>query len=150
MKKLLNNSYLNLAARLFLGVFFIVAGVAKIADPAHFAKEIINYNLTPLYIVNIIALFLPWLELITGLLLAFGVKIKTNSLIIGLLLIMFILMVFSAMLRGLNISCGCFGKASEQKTGWGKVFENLGLLAICVYLFFSNPKTLILGEKDIA
>lgn len=147
MYKILDNSYLNLIFRLFLGGFFIVAGIAKIADPAHFAKEIINYNLTPLSLVNIIALFLPWLELIVGVLLAFGIKIKTNSIIIGVLLLIFILMVFSAMARGLNISCGCFGKASEQKTGWGKVFENLGLMILCIYLYFSEPKKLTFVEK---
>ncbi|MCX6147065.1 MAG: DoxX family membrane protein [Candidatus Kapabacteria bacterium] len=147
MYKILDNSYLNLIFRLFLGGFFIVAGIAKIADPTHFSKEIINYNITPISIVNIIALFLPWLELIVGVLLAFGIKIKTNSIIIGVLLLIFILMVFSAMARGLNISCGCFGKASEQKTGWGKVFENLGLMILCIYLYFSNPEKFTFVEK---
>ncbi len=145
INKILDNNYLNLALRLFLGGFFIVAGVAKIADPAHFANEIIKYNLLPLYVVNLIALFLPWLELITGLLLAFGVKIQTNSLIIGGLLILFIAMVISAISRGLSINCGCAGAASKQTTNWSKVLENLGLLSICIFLFFSNPKKFIFG-----
>lgn len=141
-KKIINQPIFSLVLRLLVGCVFIVAGVGKIADTNHFAKEITNYNLLPLESINLIALVMPWLELCSGLLLIFGVRLKANSVLISAMLIVFILAAISAIARGLDINCGCFGKTTEKKLGWEKVFENLGLLSATLLIFFSKPKSL--------
>lgn len=136
MKNILQNEYLGLIVRIIVGVMFVVVGLAKVADPVLFAKEITNYNLMPDFSINIFAIVLPWVELISGLLLIAGVRIRANAVIIGAMLIMFIIAVASAWARGLNINCGCFSHIAQETVGLKKILENTGLLILCIYLYF--------------
>jgi uncharacterized membrane protein YphA (DoxX/SURF4 family) len=133
LTKVIDNPIVNLALRLLVGSVFVIAGIGKIIDPKHFATEIWNYHLIPMSIC--------------GLLLISGVKLKANSIIIGGLLLVFILAGISAIARGLEINCGCFGKESEKKLDWYKILENTGLLIATVLLFISNPKSLVLSTE---
>ena len=134
MKKIFNNSIISLIARLVLGWFFIYAAIGKIAEPTTFAKEIANYAIMPQFFLNIIALTMPWIELVTGIFLIVGIRLKANAAIIGLMLVVFIVAVFSAMARGLDINCGCFSHKIVY-VGWGKIAENAGLLLLSLYIF---------------
>ena len=67
---------LELAARLYLGSIFIYAAWGKILDPYNFAVSIATYQMLPTYLVNIIAVTLPWLELVTGVLLVVGFRTR--------------------------------------------------------------------------
>ena len=58
--------------RLVLAAVFIYAGVIKIANPSGFVENIDNYQILPYLLVTIVALILPWVEVITGLALIFG------------------------------------------------------------------------------
>lgn len=141
MKKILENSYLNLIVRLFLGVFFLLAAIGKAAEPALFAKEIANYAIVPEPMINLVALFLPWTELVVSIFLIFGIRLKSSAAITSILLIIFIIAVGSAMARGLDINCGCFSQ-KIQYVGWPKILENTGLLLLALYLFFFPAKKL--------
>lgn len=139
MKKILENDYLNVVVRLFLGVFFLLAALGKAAEPALFAKEIANYAIIPEPLINLVALFIPWTELVVSIFLIFGIRLKSSSAITSILLIIFIAAVGSAMARGLDINCGCFSQ-KIQYVGWPKILENIGLLLLSLYLFFSPAK----------
>ena len=52
---------------------------------------------------------------------------------------MFIAAIGLAMLQGLNIDCGCFS-GDDTKVGWGKILEDLGLLACAIYVFLYPVK----------
>lgn len=135
MNAVLSNKYLNLIIRLVIGFIFIFAGLGKAADPVLFSKEIANYNILPLWSVNTIALTMPWIELTTGIFLILGVRIKASSFISGIMLVVFIAAVYSAMARGLNINCGCFS-GKQVIVGWPKILENLATLIGCCLIFF--------------
>ena len=66
---------LPLIFRFILGVVFIYASYEKILDPIEFSKNIHNYHATQIFIENIVALVLPWMELIIGLFLIFGFQV---------------------------------------------------------------------------
>lgn len=139
MKDLLSNPYLSLLTRAFLGIFFIIVSIDKIADPAAFALSIGNYKLLPLAAVGIIATVLPWLELLCGFAILFGAAQRGSSLLLCLMLGVFTVAVASALARGLDISCGCFTQdPSAEKIGWMKVVENTSLLLLSLFLFFSK------------
>ncbi len=55
-----------LAARLLLGGIFVFASIDKILHPAAFADAVYNYQILPDSLINLTAVFLPWLELILG------------------------------------------------------------------------------------
>jgi uncharacterized membrane protein YphA (DoxX/SURF4 family) len=138
--RILNNKYLLLIIRLVLGFVFIYAAITKISDPEGFSQAIYNYKLLPLFMVNIFAIILPWIELSAGVLLVFGISVKENSAIISGLLIVFILAVLISLFRGLDINCGCFGTVNGSEVGLQKILENIGLLVSSLILikFDSN------------
>ncbi len=125
--------------RVLLGIIFIAASLDKIIDPASFARDIANYHVVPYGLENVIAIFLPWLELFIGLGLIFGFMVDGASIISGVLLVLFILIILQATLRGFNIECGCGLKEGEM-IGWRKIFEDIIFLlgAYVVYKRKSN------------
>lgn len=124
-------------ARIAVGLVFIVAALDKIADPNAFAKNILNYLIVPTPMVNFMALVLPWVELLCGVALVLGIWIRTSATIAGALLVVFIIAVSMAMIQGLNINCGCFSQTGEgTKVGWPKVFENIGLTILALWVLF--------------
>lgn len=139
MKKITSNEYLLLVFRIIIACVFILASIQKIMYPASFANSIINYRLVPDLLINILAVILPWLELICGILLLIGHQVKETILIINILLVSFLILIFIALLRGLDISCGCFGANSEM-VGIRKIIENSILLLGGILLQIYNSK----------
>ena len=75
--------------RLGLGGVFIYASFDKIRYPDQFAQAVYNYHLLPDFLVNAFAVFLPWLELVSGLFLCLGLFEIASITIINLLLVRF-------------------------------------------------------------
>lgn len=138
MRKLIDNPVLILIIRSFIGVLFIFYGVAKIADPSQFANEIGNYGMTPDLITQLMALILPWAEMIVGVLLLFGIYQNENGLIATAMLLMFTFAVIFAFASGLDINCGCSGGNAQQKVGWLKILENFGLIVLTSVISLTN------------
>lgn len=139
MKRLLNLEIIKLIVRIIPALVFIFFAVVKIENPAEFAHEIGNYKLFPIFSINLIAIILPWVELILGFMLLAGIKIRSTVFFTGVLLLGFILAVAGAMAQGLDISCGCSGHNSP-KVGLPKILENTALLILCIQTFL-NPES---------
>jgi putative oxidoreductase len=128
MVKILSNKYFLLLLRLLLGLIFIIAAIEKIAAPESFSVSINNYKLLPSEFINIPAIIIPWIELISGLLLLLGISVKENSAIITFLLVVFTITIIISLFRGLNIDCGCFGTTYGEQIGILKISENILLI----------------------
>ena len=128
MVKILSNKYFLLLLRLLLALVFIFAAIEKIAAPENFAVSIANYKLLPAEFINIPAIVIPWIELISGLLLLLGISVKENSAIITFLLVVFTITIIISLFRGLNIDCGCFGTTYGEQIGILKISENIILI----------------------
>lgn len=134
-----------LAARLVLGSVFVIAGVEKVVNPNAFAKAINNYQMLPFAALNVMALVLPWLEVLTGVFLIFGIRLRASSALIASMLVVFLIAIGSAMVRGLSIECGCYSQGGGGEiVGWKKVFEDVGLLVLAVQIFWAATKSDIL------
>lgn len=135
-------SYLQLAARIVLGVVFIYASAHKIMEPEGFAEAIANYQILPAALVNPSALLLPWVELVCGICLVFGVLSRGSALILAALLVIFIWALGFSIYRGLDISCGCF---STSNGGIGSMYADIAadllLLSIALWVLFRPSKT---------
>ena len=132
--------FLTLAVRVFVGGFFLYAAIPKIAEPLAFATSISHYEMMPLWTVNAFALVVPWLEVLIGVALVVGYKLRTSSLIAGGLLLMFTGAVAWAIMHGLEIDCGCFGAEGGEEVSWYKVGKNLLMVAGCALIYF-YPKS---------
>ncbi len=93
-----------------------------------------NYKVFGEFLSQFISIFIPWLELIIGILIIFKIYIKENLLIYLALLLSFNLLIITAILRGLNINCGCFGTENSMQVGFYKLAENFGLFFIALFL----------------
>ncbi len=132
--------------RLVVGMVFIVAAADKIGNPELFARSIANYRLLPVELVNIPALVLPWLELLVGLMLLLGVRVRAAAVVAAGLLTVFTVALVSALVRGLDIHCGCFSQTAAERIGWGRVLEDLALLAAALGLVVWTPRRWSLEE----
>ena len=142
-----NAGWISLAARIILGAVFIYASIDKIRYPEPFAQNIEAYEILPTAAVNIAAIWLPWLELCCGSLLILGIWVRSNAAILSALLFIFIVALVSAILRGLDISCGCFEAGdSETMVGWNRVLEDTGLLLLSLWLM-KFPRSAWAAEK---
>ncbi len=106
-------------------------GLDKIIDPTSFAKSIANYQVLPEFLVHPIALVLPWLEVIAGLFFVFDVWRRASGVLISGMLLTFIAMVALALMRGLDISCGCSAEGGST-VNWLLIVRNIVLLACTV------------------
>ncbi len=128
--------------RMLLGLVFVWAASNKIMDPGGFAAIIENYMILPDYLINIVAVILPWLEGLCGLLLIAGYLVRGSTVIINLLLIVFIIALSLNIFRGIDINCGCFSLDVTSSTGmYHSLLWNLPILAVGLWLFFFSLKS---------
>lgn len=133
--------FLPVAVRVLLGAIFIYAALPKIADPVAFAGSVANYRILPYFWSYVAAAVLPFLELICGILLVTGFRVRTGALIIGALNLAFIAALFSVIARGLDIDCGCFKQGGSKTSPWVVLGRDLVFLAMtAAVLWFERRK----------
>src|SRR5690348_5576880 len=93
---------------------FIYAGAIKALDPVQFANDIDNYKILPWPISVALAFYLPWLEIFCGFALIGRFLYRGALSILTALIAVFTLATIAAKIRGLDITCGCFGHASQH------------------------------------
>lgn len=118
LRNLFNNCWIEIALRWILGITFIYASYYKIMSPTDFAKVVYGYNLFPEVLINLIAIILPFVELVSGLSLLLGIYPRSAAMIINGLLLAFIFILTINIMRGYEFDCGCF---STKKTGSPKL-----------------------------
>jgi len=119
--------------RLIVGGVFIYAGALKALDPAQFAVDVDNFRLLPYPLACAMGVYLPWLEIVCGAALAFGIFRPGATLLLAGILIGFLIALVTAWARGLDIHCGCFGHSSGKSHLWASVLLDVALLgAVCL------------------
>ena len=119
---------------LLAGALFMYAGALKALDPAQFALDIANYRLIPWPAGAALALYLPWLEILCGTALVFRRLVPGTPLILAALCLVFLAALASAKIRGLDISCGCFGHAGSHSLTWSMLLDAGILMALILVL----------------
>ncbi len=140
--------WIGLALRCYVGGYFIVAAVPKIIEPLAFATSIAHYGILPNWAVNASALVLPWLEIITGILLVLGYRVRLNAIFTGAMLVIFTSAVAYAVVLGLKIDCGCFGSQGGDEVSWWKVGKNSMMIVMCLILW-EWPNTALSVETGV-
>ena len=123
---------------LIIGGIFIYAGVIKAMDPVGFANDIDNYKILPWAISVPFAFYLPWLEILCGWAVILGLLHRGGLLILTALVSIFIAASVISKVRGLDITCGCFGHTSKYLSFFGHLALDFVLLAALVALWFTN------------
>ena len=121
-------------AEFIVGGIFIYAGVIKALDPIRFASDIDNYKILPWTISVRLAFYLPWLEIFCGLALIARRLYLGGLSILTVLASIFIIATIAAKIRGLDITCGCFGHASKNWSFTAHIALDLSVLAALIAL----------------
>jgi putative oxidoreductase len=132
--------YLWRALDLIVGGVFIYAGVLKVVDPLRFAYDIDNYKILPWPVGVCLAFYLPWLEILSGLALIARRFYLGGVSILTMLVVVFIGATVAAKVRGLDITCGCFGHVSKNWSFSSHVAMDLSLLGVLIALWAGRRK----------
>jgi putative oxidoreductase len=135
VKKTLTHPYVALLFRLCIGGIFIYASMYKINYPAEFAEAIANYQIVPYWSVNVLAVVLPWVELVSGVLLIAGIRSRAAASVIGLLTVFFTVAVFVNLMRDAPIDCGCFQYIGD-KISWRTFARDVILIIMITHVLF--------------
>ena len=125
-----------------LGGVFVYASLDKIVHPDAFARIVYHYRLVgpsaslgPLP-ANLVAVTLPWVEMVAGIALISGVWRREASGLVALLLVVFLGAVSWALLHGIDIeNCGCFTVTGNGRgAGIKLLLEDAVLLAVALFV----------------
>ena len=97
-----------------VGGIFVYAGAVKALDPVQFANDIDNFKILPWFISVRFAFYLPWLEIFCGLGLIFRFRYRGGLSVLTVLISFFVAATIAARVRGLDITCGCFGHTNQR------------------------------------
>ncbi|MFI5059328.1 MAG: MauE/DoxX family redox-associated membrane protein [Candidatus Acidiferrales bacterium] len=130
--------------RLILGGIFIYAGYSKIFLPivhphppigvalSFFAMQVDSYQLLPPWGVKFVAHTLPFAEVVLGLLLLIGWRLRIWATIVTLIMLGFFAAVVRSYALGLQINCGCF--ANPEPLTIKTVFRDGSLAALALLM----------------
>ncbi|MEM6915811.1 MAG: MauE/DoxX family redox-associated membrane protein [Verrucomicrobiota bacterium] len=121
--------------RLAFGALFIFSGVMKLKDPIFFADVVRNYQLVGDPIAPAMALFVPWVEIFAGIAVMLDRFARVGSFVLTGALMVFTLAIAISWIRGLDITCGCFGQ-NEELNYPVKMAQNVVLLAIGIAIWW--------------
>ena len=138
-----NNSWIELAARWVLGLTFIYASFHKIISPADFAKIVYGYGLFPEMFINLIAIVIPFVELIAGFALIIGLYPRSAAIIVNALLLAFITVLAINIFRGHEFNCGCF---SAGQSGYA-TSSKVTIARDIIYFIFGMQIVLFEGNR---
>ncbi len=137
--------WIVLVFRTVVGGVFLWAGMLKVLDPLAFARGIEAYHVFPRPAAFFLALTLPYIEVACGALLVLGFFRKPAALLASLFLLGFIVLVATTMIRGLDISCGCFGSFSGRADA-RLLVQDVVLLALSLAVLLAHRDSLSLDN----
>lgn len=125
--------------RIVIGTLFMISALPKIRHTYDFLGDVYGYELVGPKMGMLVAMVLPWAELLVGICLLGSVFVGGALLVSTGMGLMFTFVLSWAIYQGLDISCGCFGAGSHQ-IGYGTLVRAVlitvfSLAAYCLFLF---------------
>ena len=140
--------YAVTAVSLAVAAVFIYAGIDKIRDPLQFADSIAAFAILPAVLINLLAMGLPPFEIACGLLLIGPWTRRVGSLAVAVILVVFMIALSSALLRGLTLDCGCFGVGAPSRPRmWVELALDAALLSGALFVYLRSISRLVLTSR---
>jgi putative oxidoreductase len=132
-------SVLFIIFRLTLGLVFLYSGWLKWKYPYLFLADIYKYEMVSIQLGLLTAAVLPVLEMGLGLALLTNMVVRRALLVSSCLFVVFTVLQYSAIARGLQINCGCFSSSSSGDSSlvsYSSLLRAIVLLLISIATFF--------------
>ena len=137
----------SLMVGVILVVLFTYAGVIKMIRPDKFLADVESYRMIPYEMAWLVSLYLPPLEIVSGLSLLIPIFRKVTAGLLLLLMGLFVIAIAVAWARGLDISCGCFGSSKMEINYLWLIFRDLLIIAGLVY-FLKEPIVVVKDQGE--
>jgi uncharacterized membrane protein YphA (DoxX/SURF4 family) len=144
--KILRLKIIQVGCQFLLGGIFIYASLGKILSPEPFLIAIRDFRILPEYLIKPVGYIIPWIEITFGVFLAIGIKPRFSSGVLSIMLVIFILVIASALIRGIDINCGCFIQKLVESQDSYHIRD--GLFLILRDILFLLPGAIILFSKQ--
>jgi uncharacterized membrane protein YphA (DoxX/SURF4 family) len=139
--RFLRNRWLHVALGVALGGIFLYAAGSKLADPRPLVTIIWGYRILPAGPIDLMAIYMPWMELLVGLGLLTGFKRHAAAFWATALLVMFEVGLGINAFRGVNVACGCFSASAEDvHNAWVLVLRDLPMLLAALVMLVFPPR----------
>ena len=136
-----------LVLRIIIGTIFLVAGATKVGHGDLFAAQIAGFRILPQPVIAPLAIALPYLEMLVGAYLVLGLFTRITAWIAVAMLATFDLAIASAVVRGLVVSCGCFGPNDATVTTWSEVARDAVFVLLAVIVALRAPGALAVDRR---
>lgn len=142
---------LSWLCRLLLGGLFLYAAYTKglypFQEPFRFAIALSSYQILPEPLVILVSRVMPWFEVVLGLGLLVGWKLRWFAAVAALLLTAFIAVMSVTYARGVQADCGCFG-LGEPISGWTLARDSLILVFAIVLVVAAWRRPVVVSASD--
>jgi putative oxidoreductase len=133
---LLRKPGIQAGIRFAFAALFLWSAVSKLANPSAFLGSVYGYEIPlPRIALQLVAVVLPWVELLCGFLLLTNVWGDTVWGCVAAMMAVFVVTTGQAWARGLKIACGCFNLkllGIDADTPAARFLESVG------FAFFRN------------
>lgn len=134
------NRYLLLVLRLLLAAVFLLSSFGKLVDIERYSVDAVyNFAILPMALARFFGLVMPFIELLCGLGLLFGVLTRLSALGVALLSAAFFIAKGIVLAQGRSIDCGCFGAIVETLASV-TIFMDIPMVIMALLIMFAAPQ----------
>jgi len=140
LQAFVDNRYVTLAFRLILAAIFLTSSYGKLVDIERYSVDAVyNFAILPMWLARPFGLVMPFIELLCGLGLLFGVLTRLSALGIGLMSLAFFIAKAMVLSQGRSINCGCFGAVIDTLASV-TIFMDIPVMLLAVAVLFSASR----------
>jgi putative oxidoreductase len=141
IKAIEENRYALLVFRLILAALFLLSSYGKLVDIERYSVDAVyNFGVLPMVLARPFGLMMPFIELLCGLGLLFGVLTRLAAIGIALMSVAFFIAKAIVLSHGRSIDCGCFGAIIDTLASV-TIFMDLPVVVLGLFIFFAPDRT---------
>jgi putative oxidoreductase len=134
------NRYVVLVFRLIIAAFFLTSAYGKLVDIERYSVDAVyNFGILPMFLARPFGLVMPFIELLCGLGLLFGVLTRLSALGIALMSVAFFIAKGIVLSQGRSIECGCFGAVVDTLASV-TIFMDIPVMILALVIMFATPE----------
>jgi len=131
------NRYLILVLRVLLAAVFLLSSYGKLVDIERYSVDAVyNFDILPMALARFFGLVMPFIELLCGLGLLFGVLTRLAALGVALMSLAFFIAKGIVLAQGRSIDCGCFGAVVETLASV-TIFMDIPMVIMALLIMFA-------------
>ncbi len=139
LRTVVANRHVILVFQLILVAFFLTSSFGKLVDIERYSVDAVyNFGILPMVLARPFGLMMPFIELLCGLGLLFGVLTRLSALGVSLMSLSFFIAKAIVLSQGRSIECGCFGAVIDTLASV-TILMDLPILVMAVMVMVASP-----------